>query len=165
MTLPRNYRVTTAQLPKPSARARQTSALSESAFGQANYYANNFNDMPSGFVTLFELLVVNNWFVLASGYEAVAGVYARWYFISFYLVGVVLGLNICVAFVLDTYSTLEALETLEDHITFDAAQITGTDTGLRGEYEVTLRHLPLLHDHERRQQLRALFNSASGSCG
>ena len=74
-----------------------------------------------------------------------------------------LGLNICVAFVLDTYSTLEALDSLEDHITFDAAQITGTETGLRGEYEVTLRHLPLQHDHERRQQLRALFDAAMGS--
>lgn len=32
-------------------------------FVSDNYYANNFNDLTSGFVTLFELLVVNNWCV------------------------------------------------------------------------------------------------------
>lgn len=27
------------------------------------YYENNFNSYPEGLVTLFELLVVNNWYV------------------------------------------------------------------------------------------------------
>ena len=34
-------------------------------------YANNFNDMFSGFVTLFELLVVNNWFEIVDGFVMV----------------------------------------------------------------------------------------------
>lgn len=134
--------------------------LEASPFGQANYYPNNFNDMASGLVTLFELLVVNNWFVISSGYEAVLGSNVRWYFVFFYSVGVILGLNVCVAFVLDTYNSLEALDSLDDFISFDAAEITGTLTGLIGEYEATLRNLPFLHDHERRQQLIKLFTPA-----
>lgn len=39
----------------------QARALTDSEFGQSGYYPNSFNDLPSGFVTLFELLVVNNW--------------------------------------------------------------------------------------------------------
>lgn len=113
--------------------------------------------MASGFVTLFELLVVNNWNVITSGYEAVLGPTARFYFALFFTVGVVLGLNICVAFVLDTYHSLEALESLDDFVTFDATEITGTLTGLSGEFEATLHRLPFLHDSERRVQLRKLI--------
>jgi hypothetical protein len=36
--------------------------LQESDFGQANYFANNFNDCLSGLVVLFELMIVNNWY-------------------------------------------------------------------------------------------------------
>jgi len=39
-----------------------------SVFGQADYYANNFNDFASGLVTLFELLVVNNWWMIMQGF-------------------------------------------------------------------------------------------------
>ena len=39
----------------------QVDALEASDFGQAGYGPNNFNDLPSGMITLFELLVVNNW--------------------------------------------------------------------------------------------------------
>ena len=38
-------------------------ALVNSTFAQANYYANNFNDFGSSMMTLFVLLIVNNWFV------------------------------------------------------------------------------------------------------
>ena len=41
----------------------EAARLENSAFGQANYYANNFNDLASGMVTCFELMIINNWFV------------------------------------------------------------------------------------------------------
>lgn len=34
--------------------------LARIAYGQANYYSNNFNDFASALTTLFELLIVNN---------------------------------------------------------------------------------------------------------
>jgi two pore calcium channel protein 2 len=35
--------------------------MAASCYAQDNYWANNFNDFASSLVTLFELLMVNNW--------------------------------------------------------------------------------------------------------
>ena len=43
-------------------------------FGASNYFANNFNDVASGMVVCFELLVVNNWFIICEGFAQVAHV-------------------------------------------------------------------------------------------
>jgi len=64
---------------------------------------NNFNDFGSACVTLFELLVVNNWQVLMGGFVAVRGTQARVFFITFYTIAVVMVLNLIVAFVLDAF--------------------------------------------------------------
>uniref|UniRef100_A0A7S0P2Y0 Ion transport domain-containing protein n=1 Tax=Calcidiscus leptoporus TaxID=127549 RepID=A0A7S0P2Y0_9EUKA len=64
--------------------------LAASSFATSHYYPNNFNDLASSIVTLFELLVVNDWQVIASGYTAAVGLQARCFFIAFYVFGVVL---------------------------------------------------------------------------
>lgn len=71
----------------------------------ANGYATlNFNDAECSFVTLFCVLVVNNWFVIVDGFAAVSNRdLARVYFLAFYVVGVLLFLNIVVAFILDAF--------------------------------------------------------------
>ena len=45
------------------------------------------NDMMGGMVLLFELLIVNNWFVLVDGFTSVSpfGNWARIYFVFFYV--------------------------------------------------------------------------------
>ena len=48
--------------------------LRASAFGENGYYPASFNDLPSALVTLFILLVVNDWNVVVSGYVAVWGI-------------------------------------------------------------------------------------------
>ena len=66
----------------------------DSSFVAAGYYPNNFNDLTSAMVVLFEQLVVNNWFVTCDGYVAVTGTtWTRWYFILYYIVGVSIVLN------------------------------------------------------------------------
>lgn len=73
------------------------------------YYLMNMNDLAASFITLFALMVVNNWFVIVLTFTAVLGDngnYYRWYFILFYIVCVNIILNIIVAFVLDTYSNM-----------------------------------------------------------
>merc|ERR1719265_1903277 len=50
-------------------------------YAGANYYPNNFNDMPSGMVTLFELIVVNNWFEIVDGFWAAVGPWAIAFFV------------------------------------------------------------------------------------
>lgn len=77
--------------------------LSGSAFHQANYYANNFNDMASGMVLLFELLVVNNWHILMDGFVIVTNWNTHFFFIAFYVVGVLVMLNVVVAFILEAF--------------------------------------------------------------
>lgn len=66
---------------------------------KSDYYASlyttlNFNDMWSAFVLLFSILVVNNWWVLADGFIAVAGPSARIFFITFYCIGNLIGVNV-----------------------------------------------------------------------
>jgi len=76
-------------------------------FAQGGYYPNNFNDIPSAMVVLFELLIVNNWFVISDGFTVTFGFSSRVYFLVFYIVGIVVVLNIVVASVLNTYSAIE----------------------------------------------------------
>ncbi|XP_022764063.1 two pore calcium channel protein 1 isoform X2 [Durio zibethinus] len=69
-----------------------------------DYLLFNFNDYPNGMVTLFNLLVMGNWQVWMQSYKELTG--TSWtlvYFISFYLVTVLLLLNLVVAFVLEAF--------------------------------------------------------------
>ena len=70
----------------------------------------NFNDFGNALVTLFVLMVVNNWFLIADMFANITGVtFAQFYFIAFYLLSVVLVLNIVVAFAIDMYCSMEEL--------------------------------------------------------
>mmetsp|Transcript_60952 Transcript_60952/g.199560 ORF Transcript_60952/g.199560 Transcript_60952/m.199560 type:complete len:704 (+) Transcript_60952:68-2179(+) len=84
-------------------RSPYSGPVAASDFAKAGYYPNNFNDMPSAMVVLFELLVVNNWFVLVDGYTAALGAWARVYFVTWYIFGVLICLNVVVAFVIETF--------------------------------------------------------------
>ena len=52
--------------------AANSAKLMNVSFGAADYFPNNFNDLGSGMVVCFELLVVNNWFIIADGFAAVS---------------------------------------------------------------------------------------------
>jgi len=92
--------------------------LENSEFYRQQYCANNFNNILRSFVTLSELLVVNQWHILAEGFELATGSkYTRIFFISFHLLSVIIILNIFTAFVLEvfileySYSKKGSLET------------------------------------------------------
>jgi hypothetical protein len=72
------------------------------------YVEMNFNDLGSSIVTLFALMVVNNWFMIVK-INVQDKIYARWFFILFYFSSVVVMLNIVVAFVIDMYGSVENL--------------------------------------------------------
>jgi len=78
-----------------------------------NYYLCNFNDLVSAMVTLFILMIVNNWYVIVSLCVAIknGNTLYRLYFMIFYYFGVLIGLNILIAFAIDMYSAVERLET------------------------------------------------------
>lgn len=66
------------------------------------YYLNNFQDLLSSFVTLFELTVVNNWFIIMEAFASVTNQWSRIYFMLFYLFTMVV-LTIVVASVLEAF--------------------------------------------------------------
>ena len=79
-------------------------ALRQSTFYNDRYCANNFNDIGSAFIVLFELLVVNQWHVITEGFVLATGSKAtRVYFIFYHLISVILILNIFTAFVLEAF--------------------------------------------------------------
>ena len=72
----------------------------------------NFNDFISSFITLFALMIVNNWMVIVEVYvdatEDAFGV--KWFFFFFYYFSVVIGINIVVAFSIDMYDSVARLD-------------------------------------------------------
>ncbi|XP_003739242.2 two pore calcium channel protein 1-like [Galendromus occidentalis] len=77
--------------------------LNGSTFVTSRYCANNFNDAASAFILLFELMVVNQWHVLAEGFVLVTSKYARAYFVIFHMTCVILVMNIFTAFVIEAF--------------------------------------------------------------
>ncbi|XP_033646539.1 two pore calcium channel protein 2-like isoform X1 [Asterias rubens] len=77
--------------------------FTKSEFYNHHYCSNNFNDITKAFVVLFELMVVNQWHVIADGFVLVTHKAARIYFLSFHIVMVVIIVNIFIAFILEVF--------------------------------------------------------------
>lgn len=88
--------------------------LEETDLADDDYLLFNFNDYPNGMVTLFNLLVMGNWQVWMQSYKELTG--TAWtlaYFVSFYLITVLLLLNLVIAFVLEAFFAEMELESSE----------------------------------------------------
>ncbi|KAK4784011.1 hypothetical protein SAY86_018379 [Trapa natans] len=88
--------------------------LNATALYDDDYLLFNFNDYPNGMMTLFCLMVMNNWQDWMQSYQELMG--SPWtlvYFISFYLITVLLLLNLVVAFVLEAFFAEMDLEESE----------------------------------------------------
>nr|XP_023897245.1 two pore calcium channel protein 1-like [Quercus suber]XP_023897246.1 two pore calcium channel protein 1-like [Quercus suber] len=80
-----------------------------------DYLLFNFNDYPNGMVTLFNLLVMGNWQAWMQSYKELTGTaWSLTYFVSFYLITVLLLLNLIVAFVLEAFFAEMDLESSEN---------------------------------------------------
>ena len=76
-----------------------------------NWALNNFNDMANSYLVLFELIIVNNWMITTQMYVNISG--TRWvllYFVSFYIIAVLVGMNILVCFAIDMYASIRRLD-------------------------------------------------------
>jgi two pore calcium channel protein len=72
------------------------------------YYLMNFNDFFMSLVTLFHIMIVNNWYVTCNMYCYV--MQSNWpilYFMSFWTITVFIMLNLVIAFVIDIYESTE----------------------------------------------------------
>ncbi|KAL0001937.1 hypothetical protein SO802_015718, partial [Lithocarpus litseifolius] len=80
-----------------------------------DYLLFNFNDYPNGMVTLFNLLVMGNWQAWMQSYKELTGTaWSLTYFVSFYLITVLLLLNLIVAFVLEAFFAEMDLKSLDN---------------------------------------------------
>jgi hypothetical protein len=84
--------------------------LQNTNFSSAGFWPLNFNDLPSGFVTLFALMIVNNWYEIAQGFMlATNSDIVSIYFVIFFVIVNLVVLNIVMALVIDCNSALEGL--------------------------------------------------------
>ncbi len=89
--------------------------LEGTEFADNFYWANNFNDILSGMNVCFNLLVINNWNEMESGIIAITNKWSRYFFLSFFICGVIIVNNLVVAIVIDFFfSEMEAAEKEEE---------------------------------------------------
>ncbi|KAL3701109.1 hypothetical protein R1sor_019131 [Riccia sorocarpa] len=78
--------------------------LERTTMFENDYLVYNFNDYVSGMVTLFNVLVMGNWEVWMESYAVLTQEWlAVTYFISFYVLGVLLIFNLVISFVLEAF--------------------------------------------------------------
>ncbi|XP_062515802.1 two pore channel protein 2-like [Corticium candelabrum] len=73
------------------------------SYEQLGYYPNNFNDFAAALVVLWDVMVVNNWFVFLEAYKRAVSPWSQLYFIAWWLVSAVLCVNIFIALVLEAF--------------------------------------------------------------
>jgi hypothetical protein len=95
-----------------------TKALENSDFFNDGYSVLNFNDFMSSIVTLFVLMVVNNWFVIAEGFLLVTKTaWSQVFFVSFFVIVNLIVLNIFLALILECFATFRSdLEKLDEAV-------------------------------------------------
>ncbi|KAL4620409.1 hypothetical protein ACB092_06G151900 [Castanea dentata] len=92
-----------------------SASLDRTELSDDDYLLFNFNDYPNGMVTLFNLLVMGNWHIWMQSYKELTGTaWSLTYFVSFYLITVLLLLNLIVAFVLEAFFAEMELESSEN---------------------------------------------------
>jgi len=77
-------------------------ALANTNFSQGLYWSLTFNDVVSGMVTLFLVMLVNNWYMVADGYMLTSGsIWCGIFFFAWYVVANFIMINIVIAVILD----------------------------------------------------------------
>ncbi|KNC80568.1 hypothetical protein, variant [Sphaeroforma arctica JP610] len=77
--------------------------LEGSDFAKNNYWLLNFDDFYNTLVTLYCVMLTNNWFVIMNAYATVTSEWATVYFTVWVLFTMQVALNLLIGFVVDTY--------------------------------------------------------------
>lgn len=74
------------------------------------YYLLNFNDFLGSLLTLFVLMIENNWFVICNMYICVSGSSSPiLFFLAFWIITACTMLNIVISFVLEIYDNVQEM--------------------------------------------------------
>ncbi|XP_045314757.1 two pore channel protein 1 isoform X1 [Leopardus geoffroyi] len=133
------------------------------------YYLNNFDNILNSFVTLFELTVVNNWYIIMEGVTSQTSHWSRLYFMTFYIVTMVV-MTIIVAFILEAFvfrmnysrknqdSEVDGGITLEKEISKEElVAVLELYREVRGATSDVSRLLKVLSQMERHEQNSVVF--------
>jgi len=111
---------------------------SDCAYAQAGYWPFNFDSIQSTYAVLFNLWVVNNWYIMMDAIALATGQeYTRLYFILFYFICVPIATNIIVAFVME--ASVQQFQSEIEKRKNQSHQITGSF--LKTKDEVMLENL------------------------
>nr|XP_048314218.1 two pore channel protein 2 isoform X2 [Myodes glareolus] len=73
------------------------------SFEQLNYWSNNFDDFAAALITLWNVMVVNNWQVFLDAYRRYSGPWSTVYFVLWWLVSSVIWINLFLALLLENF--------------------------------------------------------------
>ncbi|PAA53464.1 hypothetical protein BOX15_Mlig010695g8, partial [Macrostomum lignano] len=73
------------------------------SYAHLDYASLHFNDFAAAIVVLWDLMIVNNWHVIANAFATAAGQAARIYFVIWWLVSAIIIMNTFTALILDIY--------------------------------------------------------------
>uniref|UniRef100_A0A8C6ID18 Two pore channel protein 2 n=1 Tax=Mus spicilegus TaxID=10103 RepID=A0A8C6ID18_MUSSI len=73
------------------------------SFEQLGYWPNNFDDFAAALITLWNVMVVNNWQVILEAYKRYAGPWSMVYFVLWWLVSSVIWINLFLALLLENF--------------------------------------------------------------
>ncbi|XP_044539818.1 two pore calcium channel protein 2-like, partial [Gracilinanus agilis] len=73
------------------------------SFEQLQYWPNNFDDFAAALVTLWDVMVVNNWQVFMDVYTRNSSLWSKLYFVAWWLVSSVVWMNLFVALILENF--------------------------------------------------------------
>ncbi|XP_044125805.1 two pore calcium channel protein 2 [Bufo gargarizans] len=73
------------------------------SFEQLEYWPNNFDDFAAALVTLWDVMVVNNWQVFLDAYSRYSSPWSKLYFVAWWLVSSVIWVNLFVALILENF--------------------------------------------------------------
>uniref|UniRef100_A0A8C8Y2X3 Two pore channel protein 2 n=1 Tax=Panthera leo TaxID=9689 RepID=A0A8C8Y2X3_PANLE len=73
------------------------------SFEQLEYWANNFDDFAAALITLWNVMVVNNWQVFLDAYRRFSGPWSKMYFVLWWLVSSVIWVNLFLALILENF--------------------------------------------------------------
>jgi hypothetical protein len=75
-------------------------------YGYGHYQEMNFNNLWQSYVTLFTLMVINDWNNTMGGHAVAAGTISRAFFMCFYLFTVLIVVNVILAYVLEMFQII-----------------------------------------------------------
>ncbi|XP_054683911.1 two pore channel protein 2 isoform X3 [Grus americana] len=72
-------------------------------YEQLEYWPNNFDDFAAAVVTLWDVMVVNNWQVFLEAFSRYSSPWAKIYFVTWWLISSVIWVNLFVALLLENF--------------------------------------------------------------